>query len=134
MLARRSRPSARGIGVAVLVVASLLVPVLYLVLQATAPEQVEGFVLAVRTNGPLSVESFDLLAGDGRQLTFEVGQLDVSNGFDAPHLAAHRVTLQTVVVTYHRDGDRLIAMRLADGHAQPSALPSIPFVSAGASP
>jgi hypothetical protein len=134
MLARRSRPSARGIAGAVLVVAALLVPALYLVVQATAPEQIEGFVLAVRTNGPLSVQSFDLLAGDGRQLTFEIGQLDVTNGFDAPHLTAHQVTLQTVVVTYRRDGGRLIAIRLADGHAQPSALPSIPFASAGASP
>jgi hypothetical protein len=134
MLARRSRPSARGLAIGALVVAALLVPVVYLAAQATAPEQIEGFVLSVRTNGPLSVQSFDLLAGDGRQLTFEIGQLDVSTGFDAPHLVSHQITLQTVVVTYRRDGSRLIAIKLADGHTQPSALPSIPFTSPSASP
>jgi hypothetical protein len=130
MLPRRSRPSARGVAVAILAVAALLVPVVYLAVQAGAPELVEGFVTGVRPIGPLRVGSFDLLAGDGRTLTFQGGQLDVSNGFDAAHLVVHQVTLQTVVVTYRRDGDRLVAITLADGHTQPTAVPSIPRASA----
>jgi hypothetical protein len=110
-------------------VAALLVPAIWFVAQAGAAEQVTGFVVDVRTRPPLGVDSFDLLAGDGQRLTFQVGQLDVSNGFDAAHLVTHKITLQTVVVSFRRDGSTLIAVRLADGppvplQAQPSVLPS----------
>ena len=114
--------SGRGLAYAVLVVAALLVPAIYLVSQANAPEQVTGFVTGVRTRAPLGVESFDLGAGDGRHLVFEVGPLDLSTGFDAAHLVTHQLTLQLVTVTYRRAGDRLIAIRLADGPV--AALPS----------
>jgi hypothetical protein len=125
VLASRSRPPYRVLGVAVLVVLALLVPALYLVTRTPAPLQVEGFVTNVRTRAPLGVNSFDLLAGDGRQLTFQVGNLDLSGGFDAAHLVTHQITLQPVIVTYHQDGSTLIATKLADGPPQPTLPPSV---------
>ena len=125
MRAFGTRPTARGVAILGLVIAALLVPIVFLALQARAPEQVEGFVMNVHTKAPLGVDSFDLLTGDGRHLTFQVGALDVSDGFDAGHLVTHQITLQPVVVTYRRDGDRLIAIKLADGHSRPTLPPSI---------
>ena len=128
MLARpRNRLSPRGVALAVLAVVALLVPAIYLVARANAPEQATGFVLDVRTRPSLGVDSFDLLAGDGRTLTFQVGELDVSDGFDAGHLVTHKVTLQPVIVSYRHDGARLVAVRLADGPLPPS--PATPSAS-----
>jgi len=107
--------SVRGLAFSVLLIAALLVPAVYLATQAGAPEQVTGFVLDVRSRPPLEVESFDLVTADGSRLTFEVGDLDVSSGFAAGHLLAHQIGLELVIVTYQRDGDRLVAIRFDDG-------------------
>jgi hypothetical protein len=124
--------SPRTLALAILVLLALLLPAAYVVAQSNAPEQVTGYVLAVRARPPLGVDSFDLLAGDGRHLTFTVGDLDVSNGFGAGHLVTHQATLQPVIVSYRRDGDRLVAVHLADGPAVPGQ-PLPPSASPGAS-
>jgi hypothetical protein len=106
--------SIRRIALTVLVAGGVLLPAIYLVQQTGAPEQVAGLVRTIVPRPPLGVASFDLLTGDGRLLTFEVGPLDTATGFDAGHLVVHRATQQPVVVTYRRDGNRLVAIRLAD--------------------
>jgi hypothetical protein len=107
----------RRVAVVAIVIAALAVlPGAYILSRFNQPEQVTGSVLAVRNRPPLSVDSFDLLVTDGRRLTFSVGILDLGpGGFDAPHLVTHELTAQPVIVTFRRDGARLIAIRLADG-------------------
>lgn len=96
----------------------VLVPGAYVWSQLDRPAQVTGTVLAIRARAPLGVDSFDLLARDGRRLTFKVGPLDISpGGFDAPHLLTHQATGQAVVVSYRTEGNQLVAVRLADGPA-----------------
>ena len=125
---RRQRPPKRNIAYLVLIVAALLVPALFFVAQRNQPQQVTGFVTDVRTKPPLGVDSFDLLAGDGRTLTFKVGDLDLSTGFDAAHLVTHKVTLAPVIVWYRTDGDQLVAVKLADGPV-PASIPPLPTPS-----
>lgn len=122
-------PSIRSLLIGVLLLAGVVVvPGAYLWSQLDRPAQVTGTVLAIRARPPLGVDSFDLLARDGRRLTFKVGPLDISpGGFDAPHLLTHQATGQAVVVSYRTEGNDLVAVRLADGPlaaAPPSAEPS----------
>jgi hypothetical protein len=106
--------------VGLLVVLAVLLPVGYIWTQINRPQEVTGTVLAVRARPPLGVDSFDLLTTDGRRLTFRVGPLDLSpGGFDAPHLVTHQVTTMPVTVSYHADGDVLVATRLADAKPSP---------------
>jgi hypothetical protein len=78
----------------------------------------------VKTRPPLTVDTFDLAADDGRRLTFRVGPLDMSpGGFDAPHLVSHQATGQPVIVSFRRDGDAFVALRLVDGAVGASPAP-----------
>lgn len=109
-------PLARAALIGVLVLVAMAVPAAYAWSELNRPAQVTGSVIAIRAKPPLGVDSFDLLAQDGRTLTFKVGVLDISpGGFDAPHLLTHQASGQAVVVSYRTEGTTLIAVRLADG-------------------
>jgi hypothetical protein len=60
------------------------------------------------------VESFKLLAPDGRILTFDTTELRFQPGFPAAHLSEHQVLSDPIAVTYKTDGDRLLVTQLDD--------------------
>jgi hypothetical protein len=75
----------------------------------------QGIVTDITSNGPVTVERFEIRATDGTTLTFRVGTLELGgNAFPAEHLGEHRLTAQPVAVAYREEGGELVAYRLQD--------------------
>ena len=79
-----------------------------------------GIVTAVNGPNAAQVDSFAIRTGDGRELTFAVGQLRVGGeAFPAAHLQEHLISLTPVRVQYVEEADgRRVALRLTDAPAQ----------------
>ena len=61
------------------------------------------------------MDRFTLRTEDGRQLVFNVGTLDLSNGgLPAPHLREHLVSGDPITVEYRVEGGQNIAIRYVD--------------------
>jgi hypothetical protein len=76
---------------------------------------VSGVVVDIRQSNPVTVTRFTIRTIDDRELTFAVGELDLSDGaFPASHLREHQATTQPVLVDYRREGEDLVAIRLED--------------------
>jgi hypothetical protein len=78
-------------------------------------QQATGVVIDVDSPALGRVDSFELLTVDGERLTFDTSTMAFRPEFPAPHLAEHRVIGDHIVVTYKRDGDRLVVTQLDDG-------------------
>ncbi len=116
-------PSATGSSLArwrlailgVVVALAVAVPA-WLVLSQKAT--VTGIVVHVDVVSLTDVRGFDLRTSDGRILSFEIGQLDMSPpGFNPQHLTVHAATAQPVTVTYETVDGRLVAVRMVDAPA-----------------
>jgi hypothetical protein len=70
--------------------------------------------VAVDGSGPANVTSVTVRSSDGRQLTLEVGRLDLANGLPAAHLREHLVSGLPIFVTCHVDNGVNIATRYVD--------------------
>ncbi len=104
----RGRWQPASLGIALVVIASVAV--------ACEPtlEQQTGVVIDVDSPALGRVEGFELLAPDGERLTFDTSELEFRAEFPAPHLQEHRLIGDRIVVTYRRDGERLIVTQLDD--------------------
>lgn len=80
----------------------------------TAEQRFSGIVVAVDGTGPASVDAVTVRSSDGRQLTFEVGRLDLANGLPAAHLREHLVSSAPIVIDYVVEGGRNVALRYND--------------------
>ena len=81
--------------------------------QPTLEQQV-GIVYSVDSPALGQVDSFELLAPDGRILTFDTTDLRFRPEFPAAHLSEHQILGDPIEVTYRTDGDRLIVTQLDD--------------------
>ena len=70
---RIAAPLARAVLIGLLVLVALAVPAAYAWSELRSTRQVTGIGRRDRAKPPLGVDSFDLLAQDGRTLTFKVG-------------------------------------------------------------
>ncbi len=77
-------------------------------------EQQVGIVYSVDSPALGQVDSFELLALDGRVLTFDTTGLRFRPEFPAAHLSEHQILGDPIEVTYRTDGNRLIVMQLDD--------------------
>ena len=77
-------------------------------------ESAAGLVIDVDSPKLGQVDSFELRTADGEILTFDTTELAFRREFPAAHLGEHMRMAQAVRVTYRRDGDRLVVVRLAD--------------------
>lgn len=77
-------------------------------------QQETGVVLRVDSPSLGRVDSFDLATTDGQILTFDTSSLEFRPEFPASHLTEHRAIGDRIVVTYKRDGDRLVVTQLDD--------------------
>ena len=77
-------------------------------------EQRVGIVYSVDSPALGQVDSFELLAPDGRFLTFDTTELRFRAGVPAAHLSEHQVLSDPIEVTYRTEGDRLIVTQLDD--------------------
>jgi hypothetical protein len=76
---------------------------------------VSGVVIDIEQSNPVTVTRFTIRTIDDEELTFTVGELDLSDGgFRAGHLREHQATTQPVLVDYRREGGELVAVRLED--------------------
>jgi hypothetical protein len=81
-----------------------------------APESpVEGLVVAIEQTGLNDVQGFTIRTESGESWTFRIGQLDNGDVFPPSHLNAHQADAYPVLVTFHVEGDELVATRLEDG-------------------
>ncbi|HLI25707.1 MAG TPA: hypothetical protein VKZ60_01465 [Chloroflexota bacterium] len=78
-----------------------------------SPQTVRGVVVAVEARSLARAEAFTLRADDGRELTFRLGP-EVDRAWTPGHLREHAALGEPVVVTFTREGDALVAVRLAD--------------------
>jgi hypothetical protein len=76
--------------------------------------QETGVVISVDSPALGRVDSFQLLDLDGQTLTFDTTELEFRTEFPAPHLSEHQIIGDRIVVTYRRDGDRLVVTQLDD--------------------
>ena len=81
--------------------------------QPTLEQQV-GIVYGVDSPALGQVDSFELLAPDGRILTFDTTELRFRPEFPAAHLSEHQILSDPIEVTYRTDGDRRIVTQLDD--------------------
>jgi hypothetical protein len=96
--------------------AVLALVVLFIVVACEPTLQQEtGVVLDIDSPALGRVDSFELLNGDGERLTFDASALEFRSEFPASHLSEHRLLGDQIVVTYKKDGDRLVATQLDDG-------------------
>lgn len=66
-------------------------------------------------SSPAEIESFSLRTSDGQVLSFTIGPIELDEGaFPPAHLREHQAVAEPVEVTYRREGDRLVAVRLED--------------------
>ena len=77
-------------------------------------QQESGIVIEVDSPALGRVDSFQLRTGGGETLTFDTSELRFRSEFPASHLIEHRVIGDTIVVTYKRDGERLVVTQLDD--------------------
>ena len=77
-------------------------------------DSVAGLVVSVDSPSLGRVDSFELRTEDGDILTFDTTDLEFRRDFPAAHLGEHMRLAQAVRVTYRRDGDRRVVVRLAD--------------------
>jgi hypothetical protein len=77
-------------------------------------QQETGVVLDIDSPALGRVDSFELLNADGERLTFDASTLEFRAEFPASHLSEHRLLGDQIVVTYKKDGDRLVATQLDD--------------------
>lgn len=95
-----------------------LVGVILLALAVMACEptlqQATGVVLHVDSPSLGRVDGFDLATSDGEILAFDTTSLQFRPEFPASHLIEHRAIGDRIVVTYKRDGDRLVVTQLDD--------------------
>jgi hypothetical protein len=77
-------------------------------------ESVAGLVIEVDSPSLGRVDSFELRTDDGEVLTFDTTTLEFRGEFPAAHLGEHMRMAEAVRVTYRRDGDRRVVVRLAD--------------------
>ena len=73
-----------------------------------------GLVVSVDSPSLGRVDSFELRTEDGDILTFDTTDLEFRRDFPAAHLGEHMRLAQAVRVTYRRDGERRVVVRLAD--------------------
>ena len=77
-------------------------------------ESAAGLVVSVDSPSLGRVDSFELRTDDGDILTFDTTDLDFRRDFPAAHLGEHMRLAQAVRVTYRREGERRVVVRLAD--------------------
>ena len=110
----RRRRSLAAVAVVVAVVTGVVAVVAGVVL-ATRPATATGIVTHIDQPSLTDIRSFTLHTSDGQTLTFHVGTLEMGgDAFPPGHLTSHLVTAEPVLVTYHREGDTLVATRLED--------------------
>ena len=81
-----------------------------------APESpVEGLVIAIEQTGLNEVQGFTIRTTSGETWTFRIGDLDNGDVFPPSHLNAHQADAYPVLVTFHVEGDELVATHLDDG-------------------
>jgi hypothetical protein len=81
-----------------------------------APESpVEGLVIAIEQTGLNEVQGFTIRTTSGEEWTFRIGVLDNGDVFPPSHLNAHQADAYPVLVTFHVEGDELVATHLDDG-------------------
>ena len=77
-------------------------------------ESEAGLVISVDSPSLGRVDGFELRTEDGEILSFDTTEMDFQPAFPAAHVAEHQRMAEPVRVTYRRDGDRRIVVRLAD--------------------
>ncbi len=94
----------------------LALSVILVVAAACEPtlRQATGIVVGIDSPALGRVDSFQLLTTDGQTLTFDTSRLEFQARFPAPHLAEHRIIGDRIVVTYKKEGDRLLVTQLDD--------------------
>ena len=77
--------------------------------------RVTGTVVGFESSGD-AVESFEVLAGNGNRLVFEVPETltEFEHGGPLTHLLQHLQSGAPVEVTYHREGDAYVADAVDD--------------------
>ncbi|MEJ7803324.1 MAG: hypothetical protein WKH68_08130, partial [Candidatus Limnocylindria bacterium] len=83
---------------------------------AEAPVRtVEGLVLEVVGDSPADIEAFTLRTDEGEALRFSLGAVDSADaGFPASHLREHQALAEPIRVTYRREGETNVVVRLDD--------------------
>ncbi len=76
---------------------------------------VEGLVIAIEQTGLNEVQGFTIRTTSGETWTFRIGELDNGDVFPPSHLNAHQADAYPVLVTFHVEGDELVATHLDDG-------------------
>ena len=82
-------------------------------------QQETGIVLRVDSPALGRVDAFELLTTEGERLLFDTTELGFRPEFPAPHLSEHQVLGDHILVTYRRDGERLVVTQLDDAPAGP---------------
>lgn len=78
-------------------------------------QQETGVVIQVNGTSPSDIQSFVLRTNDGRLLTFDASLATFDQqSFPPEHLREHQALASPIVVTYRRDGDTMVAVKLAD--------------------
>jgi hypothetical protein len=77
-------------------------------------ESEAGLVISVDSPSLGRVDGFQLRTDDGEILSFDTTAMEFRPEFPAAHVAEHQRTAEPLRVTYRRDGDRYIVVRLAD--------------------
>ena len=77
-------------------------------------ESEAGLVVSVDSPSLGQVDAFELRTDDGEVLTFDTTEMEFRPEFPAAHVAEHQRMAEPLRVTYRRDGERLLVIRLAD--------------------
>jgi hypothetical protein len=77
-------------------------------------ESETGLVISVDSPSLGRVDGFELRTDDGEVLTFDTTEMEFQPAFPAAHVGDHQRMAEPVRVTYRRDGERRIVVRLAD--------------------
>jgi hypothetical protein len=79
-----------------------------------ATDSAVGIVVAVESTSPTQVSAFTLRTDAGESLRFEIGAVDLREGFDPNHLREHQALVTPVLVDYTSADGRRVAVRLRD--------------------
>jgi hypothetical protein len=105
----------RGIVLVALVLVAIAVAALAATTVGGPGRRVEtGIVVAVEATGLSSVQGFSIRTADGRTVDFRVGAIENATTFPPGHLAAHKVSLVPIRVTYVDQSGAMVAVRLDD--------------------
>jgi hypothetical protein len=77
-------------------------------------ESAAGLIVAIDSPSLGRVDAFELRTADGEILTFDTTALEFRREFPAAHLGEHMRMAEAVRVTYRRDGEHRVVVRLAD--------------------